>query len=174
MRIIQKQIKNPNYRPVTGIFDPTTAEPAAPNFGDEFIASATGAGNVTAFAFTAENIYRWDGATWVEEVPVEGMAVDNATDDNFYRFSGAVWEMKQTPVLVKEVLAVTAQNAITDLTNAPADGNDVTYFVNGVTVDVLAGSGITLAGQTATVVPATLGYNIETTDRVVASYEALI
>lgn len=173
MRLYQKQIKNPSYRAVTGIFDPTSAEPATPAFGDEFIAGATGAGNVSAFAFTAGNIYRYDGTTWVEEVPTEGMAADNAADDKLYRFDGSAWMAASTAVMVKELLTVSATNTIADLADAPADAMDVSYSINGQIFDVLAGSGVSLAGQTATIDPAILGFSVESTDRVVATYEVV-
>lgn len=70
-----------------------------------------------------------------------------------------------------ELLTVTAQNTITDLTVAPTNLNSLKVFVNGIMVDNLASSGIAvdIAGV-ITVTPADLGYNIETTDRVVAYY----
>lgn len=72
--------------------------------------------------------------------------------------------------LVIEVLTITAQNTIANLSSAPADSNLVEIIFNGQVFDTLGGSGFNLSGQAVTAVPATLGTNVETTDRIVARY----
>jgi hypothetical protein len=72
---------------------------------------------------------------------------------------------------ISELLTVTSQNVIADLANPPEDPNSVLVFVNGQTFDTLAGSGFAVdnVGEFA-LTPADIGFNVETTDRVVAYY----
>lgn len=72
-------------------------------------------------------------------------------------------------ILVQELLTITATNTINNLTFAPKNVNQVLFFVNRTIVTTL--DGITVAGQAITVTPATLGYDIETTDTVIAYYQ---
>ena len=70
-------------------------------------------------------------------------------------------------VKVVEVLTIASRNSINNLASAPA--SPVEFHVNGV----LARNGIANAGQTVTVNPAQLGFNIDPNiDTVVAVYDA--
>lgn len=70
-----------------------------------------------------------------------------------------------------EPLVPTAQNTLPNLAQAPADVTVVRIVVNGVTIDNFANSGISVSGAGAiTVNSGNLGYNIETTDRIIAYY----
>lgn len=82
------------------------------------------------------------------------------------------WEdLPASEVEVAEILAPTAQNTIPDLSQATSDVDTVKIVVNGNTIDNLAGSGIEVtAAGVVTVTPATLGYNIEIGDRIIAYY----
>lgn len=72
-------------------------------------------------------------------------------------------------IQVQEQLTVTATNTISNLTFTPKNVNQVLFFVNRTIVTTL--DGITVAGQSVTVTPVTLGYSIETTDTVIAWYQ---
>jgi len=69
-----------------------------------------------------------------------------------------------------DILTVTALNTVSNLSRLPS-GSLVLYYVNGQVVDAKnPGSGISIAGQIATVAPVTLGYNLAVTDTVEAMY----
>jgi len=72
---------------------------------------------------------------------------------------------------ISELITVSAQNVFADLANAPADPNNVLIFINGQVFDTLANSGVAVdnVGEFA-LTPADIGFNVETTDRVVAQY----
>ena len=70
--------------------------------------------------------------------------------------------------MAQELLTVTAQNTISDLTSGPVDPG-VKLYINGDVAHVRAGD-FTMAGNSITWLPASAGYNVETTDTVVAEY----
>lgn len=71
---------------VINFFDPTVSGvPTGPTAGDRYIASATGNG------WTQNNIYEWDGTSWVEMVTNEGTASWNETEDSLYVLTNSGW-----------------------------------------------------------------------------------
>jgi hypothetical protein len=71
-----------------------------------------------------------------------------------------------------EVITVTGQNTLNPLSFLPIP-NTVQLYVNGHEEDSLAGGAFTVSGVNLTWVPANAGYNVQTTDRVVAVYQTL-
>jgi Protein of unknown function (DUF2793) len=168
--IHQKQVFAPWVRPVKGEVNFVTTEPGTPAFGDTYVNTTTGTSSGTAQAVVAQRIYKWDGSAWAVEIPADGMLVMNVATNKLRQFDATVWATPIGSTEIVELLAPTAQNTIPNLSAVPVDVNDITFYVNGMTVDTLAGSGISVAGQAVTVTPATLGFDVETTDRVVAKY----
>ena len=70
---------------VIDFYDPTGGLPGGPSTGDRYIASATANG------WTDTYIYEYNGATWDEDIPNEGAAAWNETDDTNYTFNGTSW-----------------------------------------------------------------------------------
>ena len=62
-------------------FDPTSALPTTPSAGDRYISTATANG------WTADYIYEYNGATWDETAPSEGMATWVEDEDVLYVFN---------------------------------------------------------------------------------------
>ncbi|MBD2492480.1 hypothetical protein [Aulosira sp. FACHB-615] len=71
--------------------------------------------------------------------------------------------------LFTEVLTVTALNTINDLTKTPSTNNNVHLIVNGVIVSAIA-SHFSISGKAITWSANNAGFNLETTDTVVALY----
>lgn len=94
------------------------------------------------------------------------------TTDAMARFgwNGAMWVPDVAPTAggpTREILTATAQNVLPSLAVAPIAGTVVKFYINGK--HEVAGISSSAAGV-ITVVPATLGYNIETVDEVVVEY----
>lgn len=98
---------------------------------------------------------------------LDGTTVWSATD--WAIFSGGAWRRIGGGILVVEQLAVTALNTVANLTFTPKNVNQVLFFVNRTVVTPL--DGMTVAGVVITVTPATLGYDLATTDTVIAYYQ---
>lgn len=113
----------------------------------------------------------------------DGGAETTSPDTNYvvfaYRAFDADWLYYDIPEAVftnlaassveLEQLTVTAQNVVSNLSNAPGDPTKILFYVNGVNVFPGAGLSSDAAGV-ITVNSGLLGYNIETTDSVVAYY----
>lgn len=69
----------------TNFFDPTSGLPSSPSFGDQYISSATANG------WTDQYIYQWNGTTWEEIIPIEGVTLWVLAADEHYGFNGSVW-----------------------------------------------------------------------------------
>jgi hypothetical protein len=69
-----------------------------------------------------------------------------------------------------EKLTVTGQNAIANLAKTPATSASVILYVWGVAYDTFTTAHFSVSGKTITWSPSNAGFNIETTDRVVARY----
>jgi len=102
---------------------------------------------------------------------VQGFVL-NASSAISLVWSGTAWLAAPTSsIAATESPSVTAQNTVSNLTGFPNVARPVAFFVNGIRV--ANGAGIALGGannQVVTVTPATLGYNIATTDSVVVTY----
>lgn len=87
-----------------------------------------------------------------------------------FGWDGDSWSADTAPTqvnVVAESLTPTAQNTIPDLATPPAPGTVTRFYVNGERID----SGITVdASGVITVAPATLGYNIATSDKISVDY----
>lgn len=68
-----------------GLYDPTVEIPQNPDAGDIYVASATANG------WTAKNVYFYNGSTFVEISPVEGMQIN--TSGGILFFMEGVWEL---------------------------------------------------------------------------------
>lgn len=73
----------------------------------------------------------------------------------------------------REKLAVTAQNTIADLAKTPLSSSLIELLVNGISYDSFSVAAFTLTGKALTWSATNAGFNIETTDRVIASYFTL-
>lgn len=77
----------------------------------------------------------------------------------------------------RERLTPTAQNAIPNLSRSPIDSAGVALFVNGVSYDTFGGGTASFSVNTSTRAitwsAANSGFNIETTDRIVAQYSTM-
>lgn len=71
---------------------------------------------------------------------------------------------------VVEQLTVTGQNAIANLTFTPTTTANVLLIVNRAVYETLGTAAFSVSGRTITWSAANAGFNIETTDRVIASY----
>lgn len=74
--------------------------------------------------------------------------------------------------LYYELKSVTAPNVVAPLMKTPANSGEVILIVNGKTEDSLAGGAFDTVGKLITWNPATAGYSIDNTDRVVAIYSS--
>jgi hypothetical protein len=69
-----------------------TSEPVSLASGDRYINTASGLfSETTTISGTANYIYEWEGATWIETVPTEGMHTWNETIDAAYIYNGTAW-----------------------------------------------------------------------------------
>ena len=87
-----------------------------------------------------------------------------------YGWNGSAWAPDAAPTSVgatRETLVPTAQNTVPNLAAAPLSGSLVKVYCNGV--HVVSGIAVSAAGA-VTVTPATLGFNVETTDEIVVEY----
>ena len=71
--------------PILNFFNPTSGLPTSPNNGDRYISSATANG------WTINEIYTYDSTLWVGEIPTNGFAVYNESNDTTYVFNGSNW-----------------------------------------------------------------------------------
>lgn len=71
--------------PIIKIFDNTVALPVNPVIGDRYIAL------VTANGWTIDNIYEWNGASWVETVTIDGMTVYDRYQGAYCIYTGGAW-----------------------------------------------------------------------------------
>lgn len=96
-----------------------------------------------------------------------GMLPEGAVEDvdTYLKFSGSGATAKQ----YAEVLVATGTNALPNLTKTPSDGTLVIIEVNGQTLRSITGD-FTVTGKAITLNPTTVGYDVDSTDKVVASY----
>jgi hypothetical protein len=74
-------------------------------------------------------------------------------------------------ILFTEVLTVTSTNVISSLSLPPYLPNNISLIVNGEKVDHIgAGKQFSVSGVAITWLPLVAGYDLETTDRVIATY----
>ena len=119
-------------------------------------------GQVTAIGNV--NIQTMAGATAVA-AGVQGFAPAPAAGDQAKYLRGDATYGTAVPSTVRDVLTPTAQNAVPNLSQAPA--GIVTFFINDA---FDCAGGVTNAGQVITVNAAALSYNVGVTDRVTAIY----
>lgn len=76
--------------PVISIFDNTTALPVAPVLGDRYIAGKT------AHGWTTSYIYEWNGAAWIETIPVDGDCISEIDShlirQYWFGYDGNFWQ----------------------------------------------------------------------------------
>lgn len=99
-----------------------------------------------------------------------GTTLTSHTSATFY-WDGTQWTtvVAASSMPTIQTLTPTAQNTIPNVTTAPRAGSPAQFFVNG---DFVA-SGLAMSAAGAiTATAATVGYNIETTDRVTVVYYA--
>jgi len=113
-------------------------------------------GNTTSIDF--EFNYRFDFARFPTDAPI-AVGARNVTQDP--GGSGKVYTEK---------LNVTAQNTIADLAKTPTATSNVMLYINGVVYDTFATASFSVSGKAITWSAANSGFNVETTDRVVAKY----
>jgi hypothetical protein len=117
----------------------------------------------TAYTFTVNTnidyvfVYKYDFRYLPEDFAIKFPLISSNNDP------------ERGGILVLETLTVTALNTINNLSFVPKNVNQVLFYVNRTVVTPL--DGITVVGQAITVTPATLGYDIETTDTVYAYYQ---
>lgn len=70
---------------ILAFYDPSDSQPADPELFDRYIASSDGSG------WTANHIYEWSGAIWLDTAPRPGMFrwIDEELD--FFGFNGTEW-----------------------------------------------------------------------------------
>lgn len=74
-------------------------------------------------------------------------------------------------ILVTEVLTVTSTNVVSSLSLPPYLPNNISLIVNGETLNHIgAGKSFTVTGMAVAWLPLAAGYDLETTDRVIAQY----
>jgi hypothetical protein len=74
----------------------------------------------------------------------------------------------------RERLTIATQNVIPDLTKTPDQNYNVTFIINGLVYSSIGGSApFSISGKTATWSVANAGFNLDTTDRIDASYTTL-
>lgn len=143
--------------------------------GNEIYGKLTLAGAVYTLSYFSapggvEGAYTWAIATVVDmELPywfTFGDLPHDAIINVRERHVNDVLSSTGTPFL--ETLLVTALNTVAATTKVPKTSQPIQWFVNGQTFK--SGEGFTLAGSATTVVPATLGFNVATTDTVDISY----
>jgi hypothetical protein len=121
------------------------------------------AGVETAFVMTAGNIdFEFEYRFEISELP-EDFAVgikSRRVKDDVAGGSGAPYS---------EILTPTALNTLPALAKTPIGISTLKLFVNGDVLNSQLGE-FTLAAKTITLVPASVGYPIDTTDAVVAYY----
>jgi hypothetical protein len=123
--------------------------------------------NIGGTAVTAqiELNYRFDFARFPAEAVVASIARN-------------VWQDPRTLAtskIYRERLIPSAVNTLPQLTRTPDVNGNVIIMVNGISYDTLTGaaSDFTVSGRAITWVPAQAGFNIETTDIVIADYTSL-
>jgi len=71
--------------------------------------------------------------------------------------------------VTNESLTIVSDNTLPDLANTPIDGS-VTLFVRGKEEDSASGGAFSQSGASLTWSEANAGYSIDSTDRVIATY----
>ena len=69
--------------PVISRFDPTSGLPSSPSLKNRYISTATANG------WSDKYIYEWDGSSWDETVPLEGVAVFVKDEDKKYNYTSS-------------------------------------------------------------------------------------
>lgn len=147
--------------------------------GNEVYGRLTESGGVYTVTYYSlvsgvETAYSFSGATSVDmEVPynfefhhlprnfaiaIQARNVDEDSDSGNGRF-------------VMEATTPTGTNTLPDLAKTPIVGT-LRAFVNGQHIDTLSGSGFTHTGKVLTWTAATVGFSVETADRVVVEYQS--
>lgn len=109
-----------------GEVDFTSAEPSSPPTNSHLYlhTGSTGTGSITTGqTFTANRIYRWDGATWQEVTPRAGDVFHNTTNGVKRRFSGSAWSLP----LVDTVESATAPSDTAVKWKRISDGLEFVY-----------------------------------------------
>jgi hypothetical protein len=117
-------------------YDPTTAHPASPALWDTYISSATANG------WTVDKIYCWNGTTWTEIEPVEGMLVWINDEDTFYKYDGSEWSklISSNEVILTYSSAVTIDATAGDVFHVTLTGN-ITF---NAPINAIAGKKVAL------------------------------
>lgn len=88
-----------------------------------------------------------------------------------YTFTGVTW-VSNAKTRITEVLTltITGTGANATLSEIPDDVTDVLVYIDGQLVDALVGGGLTIIGTAITLTNANLGYILDGSERVVATY----
>jgi hypothetical protein len=121
--------------PIITIFDNTAALPLVPAAGDRYIAL------VTANGWTIDNIYEYNGVSWVETVTVDGMTVYNRFQGAYYIYTGGAWFNLLSLAPGFPVVKADAADGIPGYLNAKVDNS--TIEVTAAHVLALKALGIT-------------------------------
>lgn len=97
----------------------TTAEPGAPTDGDAYILGATHTGTSWA-SFAEDDIALYNGTTWVNLTPIEGIVAVVQDTDIVMVFNGAAWYPYVKLALETKITDASTAHAITDPADAPA------------------------------------------------------
>lgn len=160
------------------IFDNATGLPVDDGSGNEVFGRLTELGSVYTLSYFSivsgtETAYTFSSATDIDfefayryefkDLPTDAILAVKARNIND-DVPGALG------TLIIVGLTVTGLNTISNITQTGIDLNTVNFYVNGQAIK--NGQGIsTTTGGSVTVTPATLGYDIETTDIVTASFK---
>lgn len=162
------------------IVDATTKEKIDDGSGNEVYGRLTESGGVYTLTYYklvagVETAHSFGGATSIdfefgycfsfENFPYDALVGQRSRlvyQDPQVAASGArMWIEIRTP---------TAQDTIPDLTKTPTDADQVFLFINGQMHDSQSGGSFTIATRAITWNAANAGFNVETTDRVIAQY----
>lgn len=94
------------------------------------------------------------------------LSFDPNTGEFVWVTPNQIFDQARKTHFITEEVAITAENGPVQLSNTPVDGS-VQVFVNGLKLGL---KDYTVAGQTVTLVPASIGYNVEATDVIDVSY----
>lgn len=109
-------ITGEDYTELDPVLSRSTQAAAVQTTGNRYIASANGA------TWIVNNIYEWDGAAWIETVPVTDDIVDVIADGFYRRYTGTAW------VQFGGVALLQGGNASSSVTFGSRSGGGVAYI----------------------------------------------